>query len=159
MQPDRPLTPRESVFAELVADHTDTRSISEKTLAAGWRGRKHGYEVLRRPHVAARIEALVEQSLRAIRARRGAVLNALVDRAVGDGREANEAARIYLQATGDIGTGGITNVNALSNHGTLEDRVRADELRERSFPDRLRALETSKALRLRDREERRSSQD
>ena len=42
-------SPKELAFAELLADHTDTRTVDEKAVEAGWKDGKHGYRDCRTP--------------------------------------------------------------------------------------------------------------
>ena len=131
------LTARERRFAELIADHTDARSIPQKTLAAGYAAKTHGYALLKRPEITDAIEVLVNQALRIIRASRVQILAALAERAIGFTRingkrvpvsasDANTAAKTFLQFTGDLPSGGhTTHVNVTQNGArpTLEESM------------------------------------
>jgi len=134
----KPLTAKEMVFVELVSDYTDDRTIPEKTVAAGYNTPKYGYKLLRRPDIAGAIEEQVNQTIKVLRARRGSVINALRKRATSNAPNANEAAKLYLQCTGDIGSGGISNVVNVkqeNNAGTLEDGMDAVEQRRQAVID------------------------
>ena len=130
------LAVKERAFAEMVADYTDTRTLAEKCKAAGWANGNMAFEIMKRDRVAEMIDRLVEQNMRALRAGRGAVMAAVQRRASKDGREANEAAKIYLQATGDIGTGGVS----------VNNSVTANASGESDFGNRLRSLEGRKGI-------------
>lgn len=105
------LTARERKFALLVADPRDGRSIGAKGQDAGWREARYGYRVARRPHVAAEIERVHAENMRTMRARVARVMGALADKAE-DGDV--QAAKVFLEAAGVIGSGGVTIVNSQS---------------------------------------------
>lgn len=123
------LTARERRFAHLVADPLDTRSIGDKGVACGWKDQKYGYKIMRREHVANEIERVVNEHLRALKVRVARVLSALADRAE-DGD--TQAARLFLEAAGLIGSGGVRINNAVSAVSTTAPGE--------AFVDRLRRL-------------------
>ncbi len=126
----KPFTARETMFIELIADHTDARSIPAKTLAAGYAHEKQGYALLKRPEITDAIEARVNQAVKVIRNRRGSVIAALANRAESSAPNANEAAKLYLQTTGDIGSGGHTvkvDVTQNNKDDSLEESMESIE--------------------------------
>lgn len=131
MKDSTALTPRERIFCELIADHTDARSVGAKTKDAGYSNPKTGYSLLSRANISQEIERIVDGHIKIIRCQRAAVLTAVAKRAMAD---SSADARTFLQATGDISTGVNVQTNVISTNGEFKSRLKDEkEARERAY--------------------------
>jgi hypothetical protein len=118
---ERTLTPKQLAFAEAIANPADTRSIAEKSRAAGYT-ELYGYRLARLPHVAAEIERATREHVQLIRARASRVIAAMAERA-----EAGDvgAARLFLEAAGILQGKGVAVTVTTHNapEGTFAERL------------------------------------
>ena len=123
------LTPKHLHAIDLVADPLDTRTLEEKAADAGFTY-KTLYRVLKEPEA---LRILRERTDYHINYQRPAAYRCLIQNFRGGDRA---SARDYLQAIGDIGTGGHT-----TNVSVKQDNTRRDE---ETFEEAIRRMSVTR---------------